>query len=186
MSAIAVLNEIGISEVRLRDTLLRSVNATELFANTQATATAAWNENVALTEEAGKRYATTASQLTNLKNKAILFGQQIGDDLNPVIKDLISGANDMLDSFLEMDEAQRMQIIQFAGFAAAIGPVLLLVGKLHTGIGKAATGIGKFATAVGKAGGGAKGFFSVLSKSPCLRLDDMKEFYSDALDTPKQ
>ena len=170
MSAIAVLNEIGISEVRLRDTLLRSVNATELFANTQATATAAWNENVALTEEAGKRYATTASQLTNLKNKAILFGQQIGDDLNPVIKDLISGANDMLDSFLEMDEAQRMQIIQFAGFAAAIGPVLLLVGKLHTGIGKAATGIGKFATAVGKAGGGAKGFFSVLSKSPSFWL----------------
>ena len=35
ISAIAVLNDIGIAEVRLRDTLLRSVNATELFASAQ-------------------------------------------------------------------------------------------------------------------------------------------------------
>lgn len=81
MSAIATLEEIGISEIRLRDTLLRATNATELFADAQVMANAAWADNSALTEEAGKRYQTTASKLTNLKNKAVLFGQQIGDDL---------------------------------------------------------------------------------------------------------
>ena len=83
MSAIATLEEIGISEIRLRDTLLRATNATELFAETQIMANAAWEDNSALVEEAGKRYQTTASKLTNLKNKAVLFGQQIGDDLIP-------------------------------------------------------------------------------------------------------
>ena len=33
VSAVATLDEIGISEIRLRDTMLRAVNATELFAN---------------------------------------------------------------------------------------------------------------------------------------------------------
>ncbi len=120
--------------------------------------------------EAEKRYATTASKLTNLKNKALLFGQQIGDDLNPAIQRLIEGADNLLGKFLQMDEAQRKQIIQYAAIAAAIGPVLLLFGKVTKGIGSISTGIGKFATAVGKAGGGIKGFLSVLGSSPAVWL----------------
>jgi len=69
-----------------------------------------------------------------------------------------------------MDEAQRMQIIKFAAIAAATGPVLLGFGKISKGIGTISSGIGKFATAVGKAGGGFKGFMSVLGKSPAVWL----------------
>ena len=123
-----------------------------------------------MTNEAGKRYSTTASKLTNLKNKALLFGQQIGDDLNPTIQSLIEGADNLLSKFLQMDEAQRKQIIQYTAIAAAIGPVLLLFGKVTKGIGSISTGIGKFATAVGKAGGGIKGFLSVLGSSPAVWL----------------
>ena len=170
VSAIATLQEIGIAEIRLRDTLLRSVNANELFAEAQTTAVNAWEENTALTEEANKRYATTQSRLTNLKNTAVLFAQQIGDDLNPTIQELIDGANDLLAGFLEMDEAQRQQIVKMAAYAAAAGPVLLVLGKVTKGIGTLSTGIGKFATAVGKAGGGMSGFLSVLSKSPAVWL----------------
>lgn len=166
MSAIATLDDIGIAEVRLRDTLLRATNATELFAETQATATRAWDENIALTTEAGKRYATTESQMVNLRNKAMLFAQQIGDDLNPTIKSLISGADELLDRFLALDETQRREIISMAMTAASVGPVLLAYGKVSKGIGAMSAGIGKFASAVGKAGGGVKGFFSVLGKSP--------------------
>ena len=73
ISAIATLQEIGVAEIRLRDTLLRAVNANELFAEAQETATTAWEENTALANEANKRYATTESRLTNLKNTALLF-----------------------------------------------------------------------------------------------------------------
>lgn len=169
-SAIAVLDDIGIKEVRLRDTMLRATNATELFSRAQATANRAWEENTALTTEANKRYATTESKLINLKNKAVLFGQQLGDDLNPTIQSLIEGADDLLDRFLNLDEAQRMQIIRYAAIAAAAGPVILMLGKLTKGVGTLSTGIGKFATAVGKAGGGIKGFMTVLSSSPAVWL----------------
>lgn len=167
-SAIATLDEIGIKEVRLRDTLLRATNATELFSRAQTTANRAWKENTALTTEANKRYATTESKLINLKNKAVLFGQQIGNDLNPTIRNLIEGAGELLDKFMGLDEAQRMQIIRFAAVAAASGPALLAFDKVTKGIGAVSTGIGKFATAVGKAGGGWGGFISVLSKSPAV------------------
>ena len=69
-----------------------------------------------------------------------------------------------------MDEAQRQQIVKMAAYAAAAGPVLLVLGKATKGIGTLSTGIGKFATAVGKAGGGMSGFLSVLSKSPAVWL----------------
>ena len=170
MSAIATLQEIGIIEVRLRDTLLRATNAHELFTETQLTANQAWEENTALTTEAGKRYATTASRLTNLKNKAVLFGQTVGDDLNPTIHNLIDGADELLDKFMEMDQAQRMQIVKYAAIAAATGPVLLGFSKITKGVGKISTDIGKFSTAVGKAGGGFKGFMTVLGKSPAVWL----------------
>lgn len=169
-SAIAVLDEIGISEIRLRDTMLRAVNATELFASVQAMANEAWEENTALTTEANKRYATTESKLTNLKNKALLFGQALGDDVSPIIQNLISGADELLDKFLAMDSAQRQQIIQWAAVVAAVGPAILIYGKVSSGLGTMVTGFGKFATAVGKAGGGYGGFLSVLGKSPSVWL----------------
>lgn len=168
ISAIAVLDEIGIAEIRLRDTMLRAVNATELFSNTQATANKAWQENTALATEAGKRYATTESKLINLKNKAMLFAQQIGDDLNPTIRSLIDGADELIEKFMAMDEAERMQIIQTVAFVAAIGPAFLAISKLTKGLSAITGGIGKFATAVGKAGGGFGGFISVLAKSPAV------------------
>ncbi len=167
-SAIAVLDEIGVKEIRLRDTMLRAVNATDLFSRAQNMATSAWKKNTALSEEANKRYATTESRLKNLKNTALLFGQQIGDDLNPTIRSLIDGAEELLQKFLSMDEAQRRQIIQFAAYAAAVGPVLLVLGKITKGVGSVSTVFGKFATSVGKAGGGWKGFLTVLGKSPAV------------------
>ena len=131
-------------------------------------ASSAWKKNTALSEEANKRYATTESKLKNLKNTALLFGQQIGDDLNPTIRSLIDGAEELLQKFLSMDESQRKQIIQFAAYAAAAGPVLLVLGKITKGVGTVSASFGKFATEVGRAGGGWKGFLSVLDKSPAV------------------
>ena len=102
ISAITTLNDIGIKEIRLRDTLLRATNATELFSRTQATATRAWEENTALAVEAGKRYATTESRLKNLKNKTTLFAQELGNDLNPMIQKGIVGISDFIDKLCVM------------------------------------------------------------------------------------
>lgn len=171
-SAIATLEEIGIKEVRLRDTLLRATNASELFNKTQATANAAWAKNTALTTEANKRYATTKSRLTNLKNTALMFARQIGDDLNPTIQQIIDKAGELLQKFLSLDKTQRESIVKWAAFAAAVGPVVLVLGKVVgavgtvTGaLGKAFTAIGKFSASVSMAGGGIGGLVKVLASS---------------------
>lgn len=171
-STIATLEEIGIKEVRLRDTLLRSTNATELFSRAQETANRAWRENAALTNEANKRYATTKSRLTNLKNTALMFARQIGDDLNPTIQQIIDKANALLQKFLSLDATQRQSIVKWAAFAAAVGPVVLVLGKVVgavgtvTGaLGNAFTAIGKFSASVSMAGGGIGGLVKVLASS---------------------
>ena len=172
VSAIKTLDDIGIAEIRLRDTLLRATNATELFSKTQATANKAWDKNTALTEEANKRYDTTKSRLTNLKNTALMFARQIGDDLNPTIQQIIDKANALLQKFLSLDATQRQSIVKWAAFAAAVGPVVLVLGKVVgavgtvTGaLGKAFTAIGKFSASVSMAGGGIGGLVKVLASS---------------------
>lgn len=170
ISSIVTLQEMGFTEVRLRDTLLRATNATELFSDAQATANAAWEENVALSNEASKRYATTESKLKNLKNTAILAAQRIGDDLNPTVQNLIDGAKDLLEKFMALDEEQRLMIIKLAAIAAAAGPAILAFSKIVKVVGTVSTGFGKFATSVASAGGGWKGFISILGKSPAVWL----------------
>ena len=172
VSAIKTLDDIGIAEIRLRDTLLRATNATELFSKTQDTANKAWAQNTALTTEANKRYATTKSRLINLKNTALMFARQIGDDLNPTIQQIIDKAGELLQKFLSLDATQRQSIVKWAAFAAAVGPVVLVLGKVVGAVGtvtgamgKAFTAIGKFSAKVSMAGGGLGGFIKTLASS---------------------
>ena len=112
-------------------------------------------------------YATTKSRLTNLKNTALMFARQIGDDLNPTIQQIIDKANALLQKFLSLDATQRQSIVKWAAFAAAVGPVVLVLGKVvgAGALGKAFTAIGKFSASVSMAGGGIGGLVKVLASS---------------------
>lgn len=143
ISAIATLQDLGFKEVRLRDTMLRTVSNTRLMEDAVADATRGWQENTALTEMAGKIYATTAAQLTNLKNKAFLAGQQIASDLTPIVQNLMSTASGLLDKFMGLDEQQRLSIIKWGAVAAAMGPALLILGRLVGAVGSVAGALGK-------------------------------------------
>ena len=172
IGAIATLQEIGISEIRLRDTLLRATNANELFADSQRMAVRAWNENTMLTSSAATKYNTVSSQLANLKNKAMVAARQIGKDLTPTFQKLMDKANGLIASFMDLDASQRNNIIRWAGIAAAMGPVIMICGTLiknlgvMTGVvGKVFKSFGKFSAAIKTAGGGLKGLGSVLVHS---------------------
>ena len=78
-SALKFLDDMGISETRLRDALLRASNASELFTDAVKTSNDAWNENSALTEEAQKRYETTESKVQILKNTFSEMGLTLYD-----------------------------------------------------------------------------------------------------------
>ena len=88
-SAIAILSDMGITEVRLRDSILRAVNAKDMFNEAIETGKQAWEEDTALQNEANKRYETTASKIEIMKNNVIDLGLAMFDKLQPYIQDVI-------------------------------------------------------------------------------------------------
>ena len=62
-TAIAVLDDMGLKEVRLSNTILSLANASDLLADTVEHGNKAWKQNTALVNEANKRYKTTQSHI---------------------------------------------------------------------------------------------------------------------------
>lgn len=139
-SAIKVLDDMGIKEVRLRDTLLRAAGASDVFEDAIKLGTQAWDENMALANEAAQRYETTASQIQIAKNKVKDLGIEIGQKLLPYVIqgiDKVSGFIDKIsNAYTNMDEGTKDTIKQILKMAVVIGPYLLVVGKLTTGVSK--------------------------------------------------
>lgn len=190
-SAIEMLEEMGIKEVRLRDSLLRAANAGTLLEDSVNMGTKAWGENVALVNEASQRYETTESKLKMAKNQIVDAGITIGNNLLPVVRDAAVKVADLTKRFSELSPETQQTIMKVAGFAAVTGPAIVGIGKLTTGIGsilglagKISGGIGKFrlamkgaevaATGIGTATGAAStgmGAMGLLAKAGPLLLN---------------
>lgn len=143
ISAIKVLDDMGITEVRLRDSLLRAANASDVFEGAVKRGNEAFNENTALAEEAGKRYGTTESQLKILRGQlndvAITFGGPLVAALNSAIsaaKPMIEALANMTEAFASADPKTQEFILKMAALAASAGPVLKVFGKMTRFFGK--------------------------------------------------
>jgi len=55
--------------------------------------------------------------------------------------------NGLLEKFLSLDESQRQSIVKWAAFAAAIGPAVLILGKVVGAVGKVSGALGTAFTA---------------------------------------
>lgn len=95
-SAVAVLSDMGIKETRLTNTILSLSQASDVMTDAVDMANIAFEENTALTEEAGKRYATTESKIQLLKNSASLLRIEIGSQLKPALDKLAGTGADLL------------------------------------------------------------------------------------------
>lgn len=104
MSAIAVLDEMEISEVRLRDTLLRAAGASDLFDNSIELANEAFEENTALSKEASQRYATFESRLEMTKNRVNDVGISLYQNFRDPLNDVLGLTLDVTDSLAIFDE----------------------------------------------------------------------------------
>lgn len=149
-SAIKMLDDMDIKEVRLRDSLLRAANASGVFDNAIKTGNKAWKENSALTEEANKRYETTESKLKMLKNEAVDAAIDLGGPFVDALRDglkaskpLIKGLGDIAKGFSNLSKDQQTNILKWVGLAAATGPTLKILGGGISVIGKTKTAVGK-------------------------------------------
>lgn len=149
-SAIEVLDKMGISEVRLRDALLRAAGGADIFQGAIDTANKSWEENSALTEEAAKRYETVQSKIEILKNKIYDLGISLGEKLLPYIEEFIDWAADLVEWFGNLDEGTQQWIIKLGLLGTAVGAGVTLLGKFVSGIGSVTSGIGSVIEIIGR------------------------------------
>ena len=133
---------------------LSSVNA--LLANTGDT----WDELQSSIEASGGAAQQMAdTQLDNLSGqmtilKSALEGLAIsfGEILLPAIKGVVQKIQGFVDKLNAMDEGQKQAIVRIAAVVAALGPMLILLGKTTSTVGSAMKGFSSLAKTVGKLG----------------------------------
>ncbi len=152
-SAIKVLDDMGITETRLRDSILRSTNASELFNDAIKLGNQAWNDNTALTNEANKRYDTLKSKLDITKNKLLDNAITIGNKLMPTVEKIVDKVGNWTDKLSNMNDEQIETVIKIGAFVAAAGPAITILGKLTSGVGSAVKGFSTFVDAIKVANG---------------------------------
>lgn len=148
VSSIKTLNDMGIKEVRLRDTLLRASNAQELFTDAVKVGNAAWRENSALTNEVTKRYQTTESQMKIAQNQIKNISTTLGNNLLPHINKVLNNITLLTQKFDKLSEEEQGNILKTLALVAAIGPAIKILGTLGTGISTVSKGVGTFTKSI--------------------------------------
>lgn len=71
---------------------------------------------------------------------------ELGENLLPIVNKVLGKVNEWMLKFESLDEDQQNLILTILGIAAAIGPLLIVIGSLTKGIGLASSAISLFAS----------------------------------------
>ena len=100
-SAIVILDDMKLNEVRLSNTILALAGAEGVMSDAIETANEAWKENTALETEANKRYETTASKLQIMGNAFKELGITAYDELRGPFVEAISSITEWVQNLTE-------------------------------------------------------------------------------------
>lgn len=150
-SAVQILDEMGLTDVRLSNTILALANSNGIMTGAVETATGAWEDNIALSEEANKRYQTTEAKINQAKETIKSLGIEIGAELLPIISDALEVVKDWVKRFSDMDEGTKRTILKVLAFTAALSPMLSGIGRVSLGVSSLT---GTLAKLTAKAGAG--------------------------------
>lgn len=92
-----------------------------------------------------------SGQLTLLKSALEGLAIQFGEILMPYIKQFVTWLQNLTQRLQELTPEQKEQVVKWAAIAAAIGPVLMVLGKLTSSVGSIITTFGKIPGAIAKA-----------------------------------
>lgn len=158
-----ILSDLGIKGIRESDTFLRLAANAEGMSEAIAQGNTEFERNLALTEEATKRYQTTESQLKIAKNSLVNAGIEIGASVLPVLADVAGGVSDLASWFAALPAPVQSSVTQLGAIVGVTGLVaggmMKLVPaafdtvnafrKLRDGSPQVASALGKVGTAVG-------------------------------------
>lgn len=148
-SAIAILDDMDLKEVRLSNTILSLANSSGVMNSAIDLANKSWEENNALSQEADKRYATLQSKMTVALNKIQDIGITLGNKLMPAIEKALDKIGEWANKFEQLDDKQVEMIVNLGLLIAALSPVISTIGKTVTGIGQMIEAYGSFREGLG-------------------------------------
>lgn len=167
------LSELGMKGIRESDTFLRLASNADGLSEALAQGNTEFERNLALTEEATKRYQTTESQLKLAKNAIVDAGIDIGSSILPVLADVAGQVSDLAGAFGSLPSPVQDSIVQLGAIAGAsallAGGLMKVVPATMETIGafkrirSEAPGVASAMTKVGKAVGIATAAFTAVS-----------------------
>lgn len=148
-TTIEMLQEMGFTEVRLRDTLTRLSQSGDLVTDAVARGNEAWAENSAMANEAELRYGTMESKISQLKSRLTELAVEIGEKLMPYVEKAMDFIDQLIEKWNALDPAQQEMILKIAAIAAVIGPVLVVIGSVVSAIGTIISAVGSVISVIG-------------------------------------
>ncbi len=107
------------------------------------------NASGAAEEMYGVANSNLNGSLTVLKSTVESIAISIGEKLSPYVKKFVGLLQGWADKINKLDDKQMDMIIKIAGVAAAVGPVILVVGKAVKTFGTVVRTVGKVGKAIG-------------------------------------
>lgn len=132
--------------------MLAIINASD--SDYQSLTDSIYNADGAAQQMADTMLNNLSGQLTLLKSALEGLAIQFGEILMPYIKQFVGWLQNLVQKLQEMTPEQKEQIVKWAAFAAAIGPVLMVFGKLTSSVGSIITTFGKIPGAIKAVTGG--------------------------------
>ena len=120
-SAITVLNDLGLNEVRLSNAVLALASSEGILTEALALSNSAWAENTALANEAAIRFETTESKLQILNNTFNNLKITVGDELLDKFGGAIDGLTDLTQAADEFVKKNPDVVSGITAVAAGLG-----------------------------------------------------------------
>jgi TP901 family phage tail tape measure protein len=137
-----VLEDLGMSEIRLRDALLRASGAGDLLRDSLVLQSDALREGNALSKEAEQRYRTFENQLALFWAQVRNVGIELGASLLPILRDLMTATTPLVQTigqlagvFASLPQPARLTVVGVGALVAALGPAVFITGQMITALG---------------------------------------------------
>lgn len=120
-NAVETLQDMGLTEIRLSNAVLALSASGGVLTDALDIANEAWAQNMALTDEAAKRFETTESKVQILKNSFDNLLISVGDDYLTTLKPAIDGLTDLTQALSQKAEEGPALASTLAGIGGALG-----------------------------------------------------------------
>lgn len=134
-NAVEILNEMGLTEVRLSNAILAMAASGDLMNEAVRTSNEAFGEGNALSDEASKRYETTAAKIQQLKGTLTEMSVTLGEIVLPIIQDVVAKLQEWVNKFSELSPTTQKVILGITAFTAILAPALIGIGKVVSALG---------------------------------------------------